>query len=269
MFSLGKFRPSFGLCLGTGVDETVLNSFGNPPATPPLKPKTTEFSSPKVRQTGKNLLSFRNPSSTNVNPIVALHSDSSVQLTSFRKVTQEKDSSMIPHQSDSDLISKTSDAIGSNRLEKQTSRHSLPDVNVFQRNEISVVVSPDDDEKVLAASTFGDSSLKSKVLQASFRGKTNTMDRRTAIRTQSKRTSTSTRHFVTTTNSSLDSVLNLTLQIEQEATADLQRRQTISTEQIDPVLLNGFTHEENHQNAIETNSNRIQLVSSSDQQTIE
>ncbi|CAF5158625.1 unnamed protein product, partial [Rotaria socialis] len=35
-------------------------------------------------------------------------------------------------------------------------------------------------EKVVAASTFGDSSMKSKVLQASFRGKTNTMDRRTA-----------------------------------------------------------------------------------------
>lgn len=283
------------------MDETVFSSFtSNPPATPPLKSKKTDLSTPKVRQSGKTLLSFRNPTPTNVNRIVALNSDPSVQLTSFRKVDptnsprlsssrrgkltieeeEEEDpksnntpsTGLVPHQSDSDLIQN----LHGSRLTKQASRHSLPE-GPLERSEI---FSPNSDEdlflsnehdKVMAASTFGDSSMKSKVLQASFRGKTSTMDRRngpiTPNRSQSK--SNGTRQVITTTstattnngpiNCSLDSVLNLTLQFEQQLAADYQRRQTLAVDSIDPMVLNGLTHEENEIHAEE--SDRIQTIS--------
>ncbi|CAF4629225.1 unnamed protein product, partial [Rotaria magnacalcarata] len=42
-------------------------------------------------------------------------------------------------------------------------------------------------------------------------------------------------------NYSLDSVLSLTLELEQTATANFQRRHTISVHDINPLLLNGLT----------------------------
>lgn len=330
-FSLGKFRPNFGLCLSGSMDETILNSLSKPPATPPLKsqkqppsiktPAIALDSTPKLRQSGRNLLSFRTQTPNNVNPIVAFSNDPSIQLTSFRKVDHDhtptlssnplenltspsSSSSLFPYQSDSDIIH-------SSRLQKQPSRYSLPDVP-FQRNsnpsnaELPEFLSPtleknEEQDKVIAASTFGDSSMKSKVLQASFRGKTGTMDRRTASTTTTpfrpssnpsiKRILQTQPKYFTTNKTpdnssdgpvkcSLDSVLNLTLQLEQTATADYQRRHTISTNDIDPLLLNGLTDDENTLNLMEKSNghhspespdehDRIQTPSSMNTQLIE
>jgi hypothetical protein len=318
------------------MDETILNSLSKPPATPPLKSQkqqpaslppndATSLSTPKLRPSGKNLLSFRTQTPTNVNPIVAFSHDPSIQLTSYRKFDQDStptlsssvittlennsspSSSLFPYQSDSDITN-------SSRLQKHPSRYSLPDVP-FQRSnststtELPQFLSPtpdktDEQEKVVAASTFGDSSMKSKVLQASFRGKASTMDRRTAMVTPFRPTmtpnnphkrnlNTQAKYFTTKVNDhptdgpvncSLDSVLNLTLQLEQTATADYQRRHTISTNDVDPLLLNGLTDDENTLNLMEkTNghhspmiiddqneeNDRIQKNSSMNNQTIE
>jgi hypothetical protein len=322
------------------MDETILSSLSKPPATPPLKiqkhqpskplpPSLPNDSTPKLRQSGKNLLSFRTQTPTNVNPIVAFSNDPSIQLTSYRKFDQDNtptlsssvtttttttttletdsspSSSLFPYQSDSDITNST-------RLQKHPSRYSLPDVP-FQRShstsstELPQFLCPtsdnktDEQEKAVAASTFGDSSMKSKVLQASFRGKTSTMDRRTAITTPLRSTTNNNnkrnlnsqpKYFTTKTtdtpsngpvNCSLDSVLNLTLQLEQSATADYQRRHTISTHDIDPLLLNGLTDDENTLNLMEkTNghhspmliddneeNDRIQNNTSINNQTIE
>ncbi|CAF4608010.1 unnamed protein product [Rotaria sp. Silwood1] len=340
--NFSKFRPNFGLCLGGSMDETVLSSLSKPPGTPPLKsqkqqqqsqsskPATNDpnsLSTPKLRQSGKNLLSFRTQTPTNINPIIAFSNDPSIQLTSFRKVDQDDTptislitttttttennpnlpSNLFPYQSDSD-ITNTSHSL---RLHKHASRYSLPDVPLQRSHSTSTTsnidvpivpqflcTTPDknddvfktnEQEKVVAASTFGDSSMKSKVLQASFRGKASTMDRRTAApatttnvtpfrsKSTSSTTATSTnnnnnkrnfnvqpKYFTTKPNDtindktangpincSLDSVLNLTLQLEQTATADYQRRHTISTHEIDPLLLNGLTDDENKLHLIE------------------
>ncbi|UJR20758.1 hypothetical protein I4U23_023876 [Adineta vaga] len=322
--NFSKFRPTFGLCLSGSMDETVLSSLSKPPATPPLKSlkqqqssksSTTDsasISTPKVRQNGKNLLSFRTQTPTNVNPIVAFSNDPSIQLTSYRKfdhddtpisssstatttTTVENNNSpssgLFPYQSDSDITN-------SSRLQKQPSRYSLPEVPSQRSHSASAAkldspiipqflcTTPDnrtedvfltnDSEKAVAASTFGDSSMKSKVLQASFRGKASTMDRRTAttttpLRSQStsstlnnninkRNLNTQPKYFTTKPNDtstngpvnySLDSVLNLTLQLEQTATADYQRRHTISTNDVDPLLLNGLTDDENKLNQME------------------
>ncbi|CAF3725517.1 unnamed protein product [Adineta steineri] len=346
--NFSKYRPNFGLCLSGSMDETVLSSLSKPPETPPLKAhkqqlqqsqsvktSTTDsnpISTPKVRQSGKNLLSFRTQTPTNVNPIVAFSHDPSIQLTSYRKfdhdntptlsstatAAHENNSSPSPsllaYQSDSDITN-------SSRLQKHPSRYSLPDVP-FQRNNNNnntvvtkldspmlpqfLCTTPDktdevflvtnDQEKAVAASTFGDSSMKSKVLQASFRGKASTMDRRTTaittpFRSQSTSSSTTTtnnhnnkkhiyiqpKYFTTKTNEnstngpanySLDSVLNLTLQLEQTATADYHRRHTISTNDIDPLLLNGLTDDENTLNLMEkTNGHHLPMIIDDDQST--
>ena len=307
----GKFRPNFGLCLGGSMDETVLSSLSKPPATPPLKSQKQQpasksasafanDSTPKLRQSGRNLLPFRTQTPTNVNPIVAFSHDPTIQLTSYRKFDQdstptlsssaattlESNSSpstgLFPYQSDSDITN-------SSRLQKHPSRYSLPDVQT-QRNtnaltsDLPQFLSPtpertDEQEKAVAASTFGDSSMKSKVLQASFRGKVSTMDRRTATTTPFRPTSNTpnrrnlnsqTKYFTTKTNESpsdgpvncsLDSVLNLTLQLEQTATADYQRRHTISTNDVDPLLLNGLTDDENTLNLMEkTNGHHSPMI---------
>ncbi|CAM4922391.1 unnamed protein product [Rotaria socialis] len=324
--NFSKFRPNLGLCLSGSMDETVLSSLSKPPATPPLKsqkqsskPATNDSNSiltPKLRQSGKNLLPFRTQTPTNINRIIAFSNDPSIQLTSYRKFDHDttptttsssstttantalendvnSSSSLFPYQSDSDITNSSH----SLRLQKHASRYSLPDVPFQRRNSITttktdLVVVPqflsgttdktddvfiNEQEKVVAASTFGDSSMKSKVLQASFRGKTNTMDRRTAattttpFRSQSTSTTNNKRNFnihpkyfttkasdISTdkttngpVNCSLDSVLNLTLQLEQTATADYQRRHTISTHEIDPLLLNGLTDDENQLHLIE------------------
>ena len=52
-------------------------------------------------------------------------------------------------------------------------------------------------------------------------------------------------------NYSVDSVFNFTLELEQRSTDDIQRRHTISTNDIDPLLLNRLTDEENQLNLIE------------------
>ncbi|CAF1327656.1 unnamed protein product [Rotaria sordida] len=347
----GKFRPNFGLCFAGSMDETMLSSLSKPPATPLLKSQkqqqqqqqssklstndSNSLSTPKLRQSGKNLLSFRTQTPTNVNPIVAFSNDPSIQLTSFRKFDQdntptisstiipsvlENSPNLFPYQSDSNITNSSH----SLRLHKHASRYSLPDVPLQRSHstststtKIDLAIVPqflcttpdknDDDvfikneqEKVVAASTFGDSSMKSKVLQASFRGKTNTMDRRIASTNvtpfRSKLTSSTTistnntnkrnyniqpKYFTTKINDnindktingpincSLDSVLNLTLQLEQTATADYQRRHTISTHEIDPLLLNGLTDDENKLHLIEKmNGNSSSMIIDENQTT--
>jgi hypothetical protein len=323
---LGKFRPNFGLCLSGSMDETVLSSLSKPPATPPSKSQkqpqssktpshdTDPLSTPKVRQSGKNLLSFRTQTPTNVNPIVAFSNDPSIQLTSYRKVDQDStptlsstdstNTSLFPYQSDSDITHSSN----SSRLQKHPSRYSLPDVPLQRSNSASAakmnspiipqflcttsdknddVFTTNEQEKAVAASTFGDSSMKSKVLQASFRGKASTMDRRTttplriqatttaSINNHKRNLNTQPKYFTTKTddkpsngpvNHSLDSVLNLTLQLEQTSTADYQRRHTISTSDIDPLLLNGLTDHENTLNLMEkTNGHHSPMITDGDQ----
>ena len=276
------------------------------------------LSTPKLRSSSKNLLLFRMQTPTNVNPIVACSHDPSIQLTSFRKVDQDNtitissstrqilennpnsSSNLFPYQSDSD-ITNSSHLL---RLEKHPSRYSLPDVSLQRSHNTSltkidtpVVVQflsttanktdhistgNNEQDKVVAASTFGDSSMRSKVLQASFRGKTSTMDRRTAtISTVSFRSQVPTntkkrnlndqpKYFITKTddktidgpvNCSLNSVLNLTLQLEQSAIADYERRHTIATNEIDPLLLNGLTDDENQLNLLEkTNGHQSPMI---------
>lgn len=323
------------------MDETILSSLSKPPATPPLKAQKRQqqghssktsnndvnsLGTPKLRQTGKNLLSFRTQTPTNVNPIIAFSNDPSIQLTSFRKVDQDStptvssstkttvdtnpntSSSLFPYQSDSDITNSSH----ATRLQKHASRYSLPDVSLQRSNSTAsskvdeslvpqfLCTTPDktddgfaanEQEKVVAASTFGDSSMKSKVLQASFRGKTSTMDRRTATITPLRSQSTSStittslksnkrnynaqpKYFTTKpsenvndkatncpVNCSLDSVLNLTLQLEQTATADYHRRHTISTHDVDPLLLNGLTDDENKLHHIEkTNGHHSHMI---------
>ncbi|CAF3733453.1 unnamed protein product [Rotaria magnacalcarata] len=341
--NFSKFRPNFGLCLSGSMDETVLSSLSKPPATPPLKsqkqsskPATNDSNSiltPRLRQSGKNLLPFRTQTPTNINRIIAFSNDPSIQLTSYRKFDHDttpttttssstttastalendvnSSSSLFPYQSDSDITNSSH----SLRLQKHASRYSLPDVP-FQRSNSTATTKTDllvvpqflsatpdktddvfinEQEKVVAASTFGDSSMKSKVLQASFRGKTNTMDRRTAattptpFRSQSTSTTNNKRNFnihpkyFTTkandmstdkttngpVNCSLDSVLNLTLQLEQTATADYQRRHTISTHEIDPLLLNGLTDDENKLHLIEKTNGHYSAMITDENHTI-
>ena len=135
------------------------------------------------------------------------------------------------------------------------------------------------EQETAVASEFGDSSMKSKVLQASFRGKAGTMDRRQtspSSRSLSNSSASNIHHdkrpLVNATkyftnqpddhdtdnatserpeNCSLDSVLSLTLQLEQTSNANIERRQTISTDDIDPLLLNGLTDDENMLNLMD------------------
>jgi hypothetical protein len=138
-----------------------------------------------------------------------------------------------------------------------------------------------DQNQVIPASTFDDSSLKSKVLRASYRGKANTMDRRLTRSTQSRSSSTSStnpqpKYFIIKTdekpnttdrpvNYPLNSVLNLTLQLEKTATDDIQRRHTISTGDVDPLLLNGLTDHENTLNLMEKINAHDSALQSTDQ----
>jgi hypothetical protein len=135
------------------------------------------------------------------------------------------------------------------------------------QNEEEVFLTTDQDQ-VVAASTFGDSSMKSKVLRASYRGKAHTMDRRitnsTPLRSLSTSATNNTMKHSSNTQSKtgenttdrqvnypLDSVLNVNLQLEQTSTADIQRRHTISTDTINPLFLNGLTNDENELNSRE------------------
>lgn len=135
-----------------------------------------------------------------------------------------------------------------------------------------------DQDNIVAASRFGDSSMKSKVLRASYRGKAHTKDREKTKSAGERSYSTSstdnytkhhspnaqTKYFITKTddkipsstnhpaNYPLDSVLNLTLELEQTSKADVQRRHTISNNEINPLYLNGLTDDENRLNQMET-----------------
>ena len=212
-------------------------------------------------------------------------------------------SGLFPYQSDSNITRSTRIRSNSSGLIKQASRHSLPDVPFQRSNSLSkaesnlinasivpeflstgsevtndeVFSSPEQETAV--ASEFGDSCMKSKVLQASFRGKAGTMDRRrtsTSSRSLSNSSPSNANHdkrpLVNATKyftnkaddqdtdnatidrpeaCSLDSVLSLTLQLEQTSNANIERRHTISTDDIDPLLLNGLTNDENMLNLME------------------
>jgi len=268
-------------------------------------------SKPIVRQSMKNFLPFRNHSPIDLNPVLALSNEPFVKLTSIRKLDQDMtlpstilqsninpSFRLFPNQSDSEINLRFSNRSNSSRLPKHGSCYSLPDVSL-QRNDsistthVNLIESPvipkflclpsdqneeevfltTDQDQVVAASTFGDSSMKSKVLRASYRGKAHTMDRRinnsTPLRSLSTSTTNNTikhssntqsKHFITKTdenttnrqvNYPIDSVLNVNLQLEQTSTTDIQRRHTISTDTINPLFLNGLTNDENELNSRE------------------
>ena len=254
-------------------------------------------SSPIVRQSiTKNILPFRSRTPTHTNPIVALSNESSVKLTSYRKVDSD-----LP--SDSNLFSHRSQ---SSRLTKQASRLSLPDVPFQRSNSLSTsnvnhldspvfpkflcstsdknddeVFLSDDQNQVVDPSTFGDSSTKSKVLRESYRRKANTEERRETrpmiLRSLSTSYHTHPKYFITKTddkpvvttengpvNYPLDSVLSLTLRLEKSSTDDIQRRHTISAEDVDPLLLNGLTDDENQLHRMEKMNGELSVIEQSD-----
>jgi len=246
------------------------------PSTPP-SPSLT-------RQSIKSLASpFRTRKSSNTNPVLALSNESAVKLTSIRKLDDNVD------------------AFPSIRLTKSSRGQSLPDVSFYRShshgNHLDSPIIPaflsstanktkNNDEEVFLTtddpSAFVDSSMKSKVLRESYRRKANTKDRPSVqpkpLRSLS--TSAATTHYPTRTflaqpdhqtgavnATSLDSVLDLTLQLEKNCTSD-----------IDPLLLNGLTDEENQLNLMEKTTNhketsydydRLQTNSSINSQTIE
>ncbi|CAF4300828.1 unnamed protein product [Rotaria sp. Silwood2] len=271
-------------------------------------------STPTRHQSAKSFSLFRNHTLKNTNPVVALSNEPLVKLTSIRKVDQDKIQSsptlkshmnssfgLFPNQSDTDINYSHQKKTNPSYFSTKSSHHSLPNVSLKRSNSISttnsnLIDSPivpnflcstsdktnddvfltNDQDNIVAASTFGDSSMKSKVLRASYRGKAHTMDRRTTKPTAIRSLSTSaaynntkhstniqTKYIITNTdddkisptdrpvNYSLDSVLSFTLELEQKSTDNIQRRHTISTNDIDPLLLNGLTDDENQLNSIE------------------
>ncbi|CAF3151214.1 unnamed protein product [Rotaria socialis] len=284
--------------------------------TSPTKSNSNNTSSTLVRhQSAKTFSFFRNHTQKNINSVVALSNEPFVKLTSIRKVDQDNVSSsptlkshtspafgLFPNQSDSGINVSRDERFDSSCISTKTSHQSLPNVSI-QRSNSSIssvnsnvidssivptflcstsdkvdddVFQTSDQNNIVAASTFGDSSTKSKVLRASYRGKPHTMDRQTrisnAVRSSSTSSTTYNKHssntqpkyFITKTddkitattpnqpvNYALDSVLSLTLELEQTATANVQRRHTISAHDINPLLLNGLTDDENQLNLIE------------------
>lgn len=204
---------------------------------------------------------------------------------------------LFSYQSDSDINHSGKKRSNSLRFWKRLSSHSLPDVDKQQRRgslqseqtsnpstpiQFFAGEKPDEDVFVNSenenSSGFADSSVKSKVLQASFRGKVGTMERRTVTKSsrtcsnssslnnsQEKRSRTNSYQSLTSKTmfpeqqkthtetglTSLDSVLQLTLQLEETATANIIQGNSISPEGIDPLFLNGLTDRENQLNFIE------------------
>ncbi len=302
---LDKIRSNLTDNTSEKANETANSSASIPRA------KSQQFkinSTPIVRQSGKIFLSFRSHTPTNINPIVALSNEPGIKLTSIRKFDQnntlESSFGLFPNQSDFHINHRSN----SSRLTKKGSSQSLPDVPFKRSHSLSInnvnhIDSPvipkflrskldkndNDDEvfvrdnqnQVVTSSTFSDSSTKN-VLRESFRYKANTIDRPKILRSFS---TSSTHHahpkyFITKTDNKtitttidglktypLNSVLDLTLQLEQ-----------VSTVNIDPLLLNGLTDDENQLNLIEKTkkleekkleSDRIQTNSSINSQTIE
>lgn len=118
---------------------------------------STETSSPKISLPTKNVLAFRKQTTKNVNPVVASSNDSPVRLTSFKKMTENS----IPRRS----------------FQRSNSSSQIEDLPVDLSPIPSFLRSPSTEK--IDDEVF-DTSLKSKVLQNSFRGKQNTKERRTA-----------------------------------------------------------------------------------------
>jgi hypothetical protein len=249
--------------------------------------KMESFSSPIVRQSlTKNFLPFRSRTPTGVIPVGALSTEPFVKLTSYRKVDQNStsdntNSNVFSHRSKSTRLTKQPSRLSlpdvpfqrSNSLSTSTvGQLDSPVIPKFlcstsDKNDDDVFLSNDQGQMV-DPSTFGDSSTKSKVLRESYRRKANTEDRRRTKSTMARSLSTSyqthPKYFITTTddkpvittangpvNYPLDSVLNLTLQLEKTSADDIQRRHTTSSADVDPLLLNGLTDDENHVNLME------------------
>ena len=278
-------------------------------------------SSSIVRQSIIKLPSFRRRTSSNLKPVIALTSEPFVQLTSFRKVDQtfpeEFNTNYFNQRSQSSRLKKQSsrrslpDVPFQRSTSLSNSHLNLLDSPVIPKflcttpdktNDDDEVFLATDQEQTVDPATFGDSSTKSKILRESYRRKANTEDRR-GTRPGLRRSFSTSHHpqpkyFLTQTNtkpptttttptneqaaSPLESVLNLTLQLEKSSIDDVQRRQTISTHDVNPLLLNGLTDDENHRNLMEksnghsstaSNDNkqddRIQKHSSINSQTIE
>ncbi|CAF3536336.1 unnamed protein product [Rotaria sordida] len=306
-----------------------------PTKTSPTENNSNKTSATPTRhQSAKSFSLFRNHTLKHTNPVVALPNEPFVKLTSIRKVDQDNIQSsptlkshinpsfgLFPNQSDSDINNSHYNKFNSSYLSTPTSHHSLPNVSFKRSNSASttnsnLIDSPivpnflcgtsdkindevfltNNQNNIVAASTFDDSSMKSKVLRASYRGKAHTMDRPIKKPTTLRSLSTSETHnntkqhstniqkkyFITNSddkisttnrpvNYSLDSVLNFTLELEQRSTDDIQRRHTTSTNDIDPLLLNGLTDDENQLNLIEkTNeyNSSINIIDDNNDQSI-
>lgn len=291
------------------------------PSTPRLRSQASKPdnapSSPIIRPPLKKLFSFRTRTPSTVNPVVALSNEPFVKLTSFRKVDQtfpsEFDANHFTQRSQSSRMKKQVSRLSlpdvpfqrSNSLSNSHSNlFDSPVIPKFlcttsDRNEDDEVFLSTNPEQSVDPATFGDSSTKSKILRESYRRKANTEDRRGARPGLQRSFSTShhsqPRHFFTQTDTEplttasnkpadnpLETVLNLTLQLEKSAMDDVQRRHTVSTNDVNPLLLNGLTDDENHRHLMEktnghastmNNENkqedRIQKHSSINSQTIE
>ena len=291
------------------------------PSTPRLRSQANKPdnvpSSPIIRPPMKKLFSFRSRTPSTVNPVVALSNEPFVTLTSYRKVDQtfpsEFNANFFTQRSHSTRMKKQTSRhslpdVPFQRSNSLSNSHlNLLDSPVIpkflcatsDRNEDDEVFLSTNQEQPVDPATFGDSSTKSKILRESYRRKANTEDRRgtrsglqrslsTSHHTQPRYffTQTDTKPSITATNgptdNPLESVLNLTLQLEKDSMDDVQRRHIVSTNDVNPLLLNGLTDDENQRHFIEktnghasavTNESkqedRIQKNSSINSQTIE
>ena len=265
--------------------------------------------------------SFRNYSTKNLNPIIpSSNQSSSIKLTSFRKINDQNTKpntlsfqsnsnssfNLFPNQSYSDINYNYSTRSNSSYdLSQQENFHSLPNISLQRSNSTSVIninqidsskllcstsdqtdndsVLTMDENEIIQSSTFIDSSMKSKVLQASFRGKVHTMNRRRTKSTtlpndtnqyfsiiqSNYPTTTTTDNKITDVNQpctySYDSVFNFTLKLQEKSTTNIQRRHTISNDNIRSTLLKNFNNNSSIFNFDENTTNNNYNQSTQDE----
>ena len=242
---------------------------------------------PIVHQSSRPHMPFRNNTGRNVNPVLALSNDPFVELTRFRKFeqgaasavtdkstasTQSAESNTFAPSSDCDIQPGVLHRSNSSRSFTRAARRSLPNEPFPRSNSSSSVRTDLTDSSTIPPflcatsdrsqeddvfsrqeqdSAFDDSSLKSKVLRESFRGKANTMDRRTAP-TSARSLSTSSVTHTAHPRQSPDSEPKRSV-TENEANRSDHPSST-PADDIHPVMLNGLTDEENTLNSLSNTS---------------
>jgi hypothetical protein len=150
---------------------------------------------------------------------------------------------------------------------KQMNRQSLPNVAFRRANSLSTIdVTLRSSENVAETATsnttdgtFDDSSMKSKVLQASFRGKTSTMDRRTASLSSRSPSSSSTNNghptdksmSTTMTTCAFDSVFDVSSAGHDTSPTEGSQRTNVSIDDIHPLMFNDRTNDGHTSNTSE------------------